>query len=90
MLIQIKASTYILKRKWEITQFAAIKVSKRELTNAEHQVKTGEYIARNSTSLDVGLDMAAAGKTQNELICIFILIIGAGTANVVIKNSCQL
>ena len=38
MLIQIKASTYILKRKWEITQFAAIKVSKRELIDAEHHI----------------------------------------------------
>ena len=38
MLIQIKASTNILKRKWEITQFAAIKVSKRELIDVEDQI----------------------------------------------------
>ena len=40
MLIQIKVSSNILKSKQEITQFAAIKVSKtkRELIDAGHQV----------------------------------------------------
>jgi len=52
--------------------------------------KIAEYIACSSNSADVGLGMAATVRTQNELICVFLLSIGAGTVNAVIENSRQL